>query len=141
MSELLFPILCRGPLGTSPIEGIDKSSIYKFITRNNSAECVVNVTPDVPGQKRSLVTDYDDKCQHRQRHKSDNFIKADLAVPPRLPKPSFGSICDYHARLLCIPNYACHKNGDKTDKAKEICVVKDICSHGWTLVCICNGSV
>eukprot|EP01032_Pedospumella_encystans_P009620 gene9620-11313_t len=128
-------VIVIGPLGPSPIEGIDKSSIYKFITRNNSAECVVNVTPDVRGQKRSLVTDYDDECQHRQRHKRDNFIKEDL-VEPRLPKSSLGNMCDYRARLLCIPNYASHQNGDKRDTAKETCVVTDICSHSWTLVCI-----
>ena len=137
MSELLFPILCRGPLGTSPIEGIDKSSIYNLITRNNFAECAVYVTQDVPGQKRTLVTDDCKECLHRQRHKSGNFIKADLAEPPRLPTLSFVKY-DYHARLLSLPNDASHQNVDKRDKAKETCVVKDICSHSWILVCVCN---
>ena len=135
MSKLFFLLFYSGPLGPSPIEGINKSSINNFITRNHATECTVNAAQDV-GRKRTL--DYDDECPHGQRHKSHNFFKEDLADSLRLPTLSFVKY-DYHARLLSLPNDSSHQNVDVRDKAKETCVVKDICSHGWTLVCICNS--
>lgn len=140
MCKLFFFLFYRGPLGPSPIEGIDKSSIYKFITRDYSTEYAAKVTQLVQVQKRTLSTDYDDECLHRHRHKSDTFFKENVTVPPSLPTLSFIKY-EYHARLLFIPSDASNKNGDKRGKAKETCVVKDICSHNWTLVCICNGAV
>lgn len=127
-------VVFRGQLGSSPISGIDNASIYDIIMRTIGAERVRATPVNINGQKRALYTDTGISKALYKSH-GDDYDQADPAEPSMLQTTSCSYKVDYHARLLPVSYGYERVKGN----AKEICIVKDICSHNWVLVCVCKA--
>lgn len=161
MHNIMFLLMfCRGPLGPTPIPNLDSADVHDYIMSTSAGTSSLDVLGDVTGSIVSRVVGssgcggngssiggsvesvsvlgkrpVNDSNTSNSANTSDNTITSESfsVSPPVLIALYQWHNEDYHARVLSVPHTP---NSKHSTEHTYNSVVKDICSHGWTLTCI-----